>query len=80
MGNPRPSGYGLFAHQRDQNWLTRTLSFCDLKLWEGSEGIKPLLPKRGRRAEKLFAITKFENMFIFAQIHRLQSDFIMKRD
>ena len=30
-------------------------------------------------AEKLFAVTKDENLFIFAQIHRLQSDFITKR-
>ena len=35
--------------------------------------------ERGRRAEKLFAVTKVENLFIVAQIHRLQSDFITKR-
>ena len=28
--NLRLSGYGAFAHQRDQNLLTRTLSFTTL--------------------------------------------------
>ena len=37
------------------------------------------MTKRGRRAEKLFAVMKFKNLFIFAQIHHLQSDFITKR-
>ena len=39
--------------------------------------MKPLQQKE--EAEKLFAITKDENLFIFAQIHHLQSDFITQR-
>ena len=31
-GNLRPSGYGAFAHQHDQNLLTRTLSFTTLMM------------------------------------------------
>ena len=38
---------------------------------------KPLLQKE--EAEKLFAVTKDENLFIFAQTRHLQSDFITKR-
>ena len=53
------------------------LVFCILNHGEGRRAPKCLLQKE--EAEKLFAITKDENLFIFAQIHHLQSDFITKR-
>ena len=46
MGNLRPSGYGVFAHQRDQNWLARTLSFYDLNDGKGRNALT-LYAKRG---------------------------------
>ena len=69
MGNPRPSGYDLLAHQHDQNWLARTLSFYGLNNRKSRNTLNPSIDKRGRRAEKLFAVMKFENLSIF-QVHR----------
>ena len=44
---------------------------------KGWRAPKPFLQEE--KTKKLFAVTKDENLFIFAQIHHLQSDFIMKR-
>ena len=62
-GNPCPSGYGLLAHQRDQNWLTRTPSFYDLKDGKGRSALT-FLYKKGRTAKRLFAITEFKSLSI----------------
>ena len=56
MGNPRPSGYNILAHQCDQNRFSRTPSFCDLNHGKGRKAPKPLLQKE--EAEKLFGVTK----------------------
>ena len=45
MGNLRPNGYGVFAHQRDQNWLTRTLSFYDLNDEKGRSALTFFIQK-----------------------------------
>ena len=63
MGDLCPSGYGVFAHQCDQNWLTRTPSFYDLNDGKGRSTLT-FLYKKARRAKKLFAITKFESLSI----------------
>ena len=47
MGNPRPSGYGILAHQHDQNWLARTLSFCDLNYGKGRKALNLFCQKEG---------------------------------
>ena len=44
---------------------------------KGRRAMKPLQQKE--EAEKLFAITKDENLFIFAQINHLQNDFITQK-
>ena len=77
MGNPRPSSYDLLAHQHDQNYFTRTASLYNLSHAKGRRTPKPLLQRE--EAEKLFAVTKDENLFIFAQINHLQNDFITQR-
>ena len=46
-GNPRPSGYGLLAHQRDQNRFARTPSFCELDHEKNRKAPKNLFQKRG---------------------------------
>jgi len=69
--NLRPSGYGALAHQRHQNWLACTPSFYGLNNGKGRNTLNPSVEKRGRRAEKLFAVTKFKNLSIFAQVRRL---------
>ena len=71
MRNLCPSGYGAFPHQCDQNWLARTPSFFGLNNGKGRKTLNPSVGKKGRRAEKLFAIMKFKNLSIFAQVHRL---------
>ena len=53
----RPSGYGVFAHQHDQNWLTRTPSFYDLNDEKGQSALTFLF-KKEKRAKKPFAIMK----------------------
>ena len=62
-GNLHPSGYGVFAHQRDQNWLTRTLSFYDLNDEKGRSALTFLF-KKEKRAKKPFAITKAKSLSI----------------
>ena len=80
MGSPFPSGYGLLAHWHNQNWLTRTPSFCDFSYEKGRKAPKSLLQKEGEKTERLFAVVKVENVFTFShKIHCLQSDFITKR-
>ena len=59
VGNPRPDGYGLFAHQRDQNWLARTPRFCDLNHRKGRDALNLFYTKKGRTNKKLFAVTKY---------------------
>ena len=49
----------------------------DLNHGKGRRARKPFLQKE--EAERPFAITKDENLFIFAQIRHLRSDFITKR-
>jgi hypothetical protein len=46
MGYLRPCDYGVFAHQCNQNWLTRTLSFYDLNKQKGQNALT-LYTKRG---------------------------------
>ena len=50
-GNLHPSGYGVFAHQRDQNWLIRTLSFYNLNDKKGQSALTFLF-KMEKRAKK----------------------------
>ena len=70
VGNLCPSGYGVFAHQCDQNWLTRTLSFYDLNDRKGRSALT-FLYRKVRRAKKLFAITKLESLSICYKFLRL---------
>ena len=44
---------------------------------KGWRAPKPLLQEE--KVEKMFAVTKDENLFIFAQINHLQNDFITQR-
>ena len=69
-GNLRPSGYGVFAHQRDQNWLTRTLSFYDLNNEKGQSALTFLF-KKEKRAKKPFAIMKPKSLSICYKFLRL---------
>ena len=46
MGYLRPNGYGVFAYQRNQNWLTRTPSFYDLNYGKGQNALNLLYKKR----------------------------------
>ena len=55
--NLRPSGYGAFAHQRDQNLLTRPPELYDLNDGKGQNALT-FLYKKGRRAKKLFCYNK----------------------
>ena len=45
MRNLRPSGYGTFAHQRDQNWLAYTPSFYGLNNGKGQNTLNPSIEK-----------------------------------
>ena len=63
MGNLRSNGYGVFAHQYDQNWLTHTPSFYDLNDGKGRSALT-FLYKKGRTAKRLFAITEFKSLSI----------------
>ena len=72
-GNPCLDGYGLFAHQRDQNWLTRTPSFCDLNHGKGRDALNLFYTKKGRRNKRLFAVMKFESLSICYKFHHLAS-------
>ena len=76
-GNPRPSGYGLLVHQRDQNRFAHTPSFCELDHEKNRKA--PKTSSKKEETKKWFATTKDEDLFIFAQIHRLQNNIIMKR-
>ena len=49
MRNLRPSGYGALAHQCDQSWLTRTLSFYDLNYGKGRNALN-LFYKKGEKS------------------------------
>ena len=51
MGNPRPGGYGILAHQRDQNWLARTPSFHDLNYGKGRK-TPSLFYKKREKSQK----------------------------
>ena len=55
--NLRPSGYGTFAHQRDQNLLTRPPKIYDLNDGKGRNALT-FLYKKGRRAKRLFGYNK----------------------
>ena len=59
--NLRLGGYGAFAHQRDQNLFTHTLSFTALNDGKG-QGAPTFLYKRGRRAKICLAIMKFKSL------------------
>jgi len=76
-GNPRPSSYGLLAHQRDQNRSTRTPSFLELNYEKNRKAPKTF--SEVKETKKWFATTRHEDLFIFAQIHRLQNNLSTKR-
>ena len=64
MRNLCPDGYGVFAHQRDQNLFTRTPSFTAFTT-ERVRAHQPFYTKGGDGLKNCLAIMKSKSLSIY---------------